>query len=113
MKIIIVDSSNEREVLEINENEKIEKLREMIASKKGINTELKLHFNGELLEDENTISDYDISENDVIFYVGIFEAGLYFQNSFNNNLKYIHKAFETFLLIKLLNLKYTPQELHF
>lgn len=78
MKILIVDTSNGREIFEVNANDKIKKLKEMIANKKGINTNINLHFNGEILEEENLISDYDIEENSNIIYLGNFEAGNYF-----------------------------------
>lgn len=78
MKILIVDTSNGREIFEVNPNDKIKNLKEMIASKKGINSDINLHFNGEILEEESLISDYDIEENSNIIYLGNFEAGIYF-----------------------------------
>lgn len=79
MKILIVDSSNGREILEVNENDNIKKLKEMICNKKGINTDITLHFNGVILEEEDSlIKDYDIEENANIIYVGNFEAGIHF-----------------------------------
>lgn len=78
MKILLVDSSNYREIFEVNANDKIKTLKEMICNKKGINTDITLHFNGDILEEDNLISDYDIEENANIIYVGNFEAGINF-----------------------------------
>jgi len=78
MKILIVDTSNEREIFDVNKNDKVQKLKEMIASRKGINGDITLHYNGDILEEENTIEDYDIIEKDTVIYLGKFEAGIYF-----------------------------------
>ena len=66
MKILIVDTSNKRETFEINEYHRVKVLKEKIHNKKGINEDITLHFNGEIIDEEKTIHDYDIQENDVI-----------------------------------------------
>ena len=76
MKVLIVDTSNDREIFEVNPSDKVKQLKEMIANRKGINNNINLHFNGEILEDENLISDYDVEENSHIIYLGNFEAGI-------------------------------------
>jgi len=76
MKVLIVDTSNDREIFEVNPSDKVKQLKEMIANRKGINNNISLHFNGEILEDENLISDYDVEENSNIIYLGNFEAGI-------------------------------------
>lgn len=76
MKVLIVDTSNDREIFEVNPSDKVKQLKEIIANRKGINNNISLHFNGEILEDENLISDYDVEENSNIIYLGNFEAGI-------------------------------------
>ena len=66
MKILIVDTSNKRETFEINEYHRVKVLKEKIHNKKGINEDITLHFNREIIDEEKTIHDYDIQENDVI-----------------------------------------------
>ena len=69
MKIMIIDSTNKREMIDINENDSISKLKELIKIKKGINTDdIVLHFNGEILEVNQKISDYDIENNSQIYW---------------------------------------------
>ena len=76
MKILIVDTSNQREIFEIDEYDKVKVLKEKIHNKKGINGDITLHFNGDIIDEEETIHDYDIQENDVIIYLGKFRAGI-------------------------------------
>ena len=75
MRIIIVDSKNISETIEINENEYVRDLMEKIKNKKGINGKIILHFNGEILEENETISKYEIEENSNIIYMGEFRGG--------------------------------------
>ena len=44
MKVLIVDTSNDREIFEVNPSDKVKQLKEMIANRKGINNN-KLKFN--------------------------------------------------------------------
>ena len=88
MKVLIVDTSNQREIFEINENDKVQKLKELIANKKGINQDITLHYNGEILSEEETIGSYDLSENDTIIYLGKFEAGYIFDIYYDNSINY-------------------------
>ena len=76
MKILIVDTSNQRETFEINANDKVKALKEKIHNKKGLNDDIILHYNGDIIEEEKTIQEYDIQENDVIIYLGKFRAGI-------------------------------------
>ena len=80
MKIIIVDSKNERQLIEIDPNDNISILKEKIKIKKGINNEIYLHFNGTLLEDNEKVEFYDIEEKSIIMYTGTFRAGKNFKN---------------------------------
>jgi hypothetical protein len=76
MKILIVDTLNQRETFEINANDKVKVLKEKIHNKKGLNDDITLHYNGDIIEEEKTIQEYDIQENDVIIYLGKFRAGI-------------------------------------
>lgn len=75
MKILIIDSTNKREIIEVNENDDVSVLIDTLKKKKGINTDVVLHFDGEILEENNKISDYDIEENSAIIYIGNFRGG--------------------------------------
>ena len=70
MKIIIIDSKNNKEEIEINENEYISDIKNKLKTKKGINSDITLHYNGEILEDNAIVSSYDIENNSQIFYIG-------------------------------------------
>jgi DNA-binding MarR family transcriptional regulator len=55
MKIIIKDTKNKRTVIEINENDKIKDLKNKIKETLRMNnSNFYLHFNGAILEDDNT-----------------------------------------------------------
>ena len=83
MKILISDAKNNIETIEIHENEKISDLKEKIKIKKGINhDDIYLHFGGEILENEKTVGDYEIEENNQIIYAGTFRGGNYKKCSF-------------------------------
>ena len=70
MKIVIIDSKNNKEEIEINENEYIRDIKNKLKTKKGINSDITLHYNGEILEDNEIVSSYDIENNSQIFYIG-------------------------------------------
>lgn len=95
MKVLIVDTSNEREIFEINKTDKVQILKEKIASKKGINGDITLHINGEILEENQTIEDCEIEENDTIIYLGKFSAGIYLVD---NNFNYIYIFFNNYFI---------------
>lgn len=75
MKILIVDSTNKRERIEVNENDYVSDLVETLKAKKGINSDIILHFNGEVLETNQKISECEIEEESVIIYMGKFRGG--------------------------------------
>ena len=75
MKIIISDSKNIQQSIEISQSEKIGDLKEKIKIIKGINSDIILHCNGEILEEDKTVDYYEIEENNVIVYMGTFRAG--------------------------------------
>lgn len=71
-----MDTSGKREFIEINPDEKVKDLKEKLSNKKGINDEIKLHINGDFLEDDKKISECDIEEDDPIIYVHQFRGGI-------------------------------------
>ena len=75
MRILITDSENKRVAIEINENALIRELIEKLKNKKNINIDIILHFNGEILEENETISSYGIVNNSNIIYMGQFKGG--------------------------------------
>lgn len=75
MKVIIVDTRNKRERFEVDQNENVSDFIERLRKLKGINDTFSLHANGQILEEDQKISDYDIEENTVLIYTGIFRGG--------------------------------------
>lgn len=85
MKVFIVDTSNKKEFININKSDYIKDIKEKIKIKKGINTDIYLHVNGIILEDNNQVNDYDIEENNCIIYTGTFRGGKKYNNISNVN----------------------------
>lgn len=82
MKIIIKDTKNKRTVIEINENDKIKDLKNKIKETLRMNnSNFYLHFNGAILEDDNTISECDIENMSTLLCATTFKAGI--NNLFN------------------------------
>lgn len=76
MRVVIVDSQNNKEIIEINQSDSIKDVKEKIKNKKGINSDdLILHINGVILEENDRVDDYDIEENSCIIYMGKFRGG--------------------------------------
>jgi hypothetical protein len=75
MRILIMDTSGKSEYIEVNENETVKDLKDKLANKKGINSEIKLHYGGEILNDNDIISSLDIMENDPVLYLLAFRGG--------------------------------------
>jgi hypothetical protein len=75
MRILIMDTAGKREFIEVNQNDKVKDFKEKLANKKGINTDIKLHFNGDFLEDDKEISEYEIQEDEPVIYVHQFRGG--------------------------------------
>lgn len=75
MKIIISDTKNKIEIIDIELYEKISDLKEKIKIKKGINYDLILHFEGAILEDDQTVEEIGLEENNQVIYMGTFRAG--------------------------------------
>ena len=75
MRILIMDTSGKSEYIEVNENETVKNVKDKLAYKKGINSEIKLHYGGQLLNDNDIISSLDIMENDPVLYLLAFRGG--------------------------------------
>ena len=75
MRILIMDTSGKSEYIEANENETVKNIKDKLANKKGINTEIKLHYGGQILNDNDIISSLDIMENDPVLYLLAFRGG--------------------------------------
>ena len=70
-----MDTSGKSEYIEANENETVKNIKDKLANKKGINTEIKLHYGGQILNDNDIISSLDIMENDPVLYLLAFRGG--------------------------------------
>ena len=75
MKIIIIDSSGNRIFIEVKGNDTIRELHKKYSKKIGNYQEKNYHFNGEILEFDETIDSYDICENSFIYVLGVFKGG--------------------------------------
>ena len=78
MKILIVDSKNRRERIDVNGSGYVKEIFETLRNKMGINIDIVLHFNGEILEENQKISELDLEEESVIVYMGTFRGGKIF-----------------------------------
>lgn len=75
MKILIVDSKNRRERIDVNKNGYVKDIIETLKVKMGINTDIILHYDGEILEANQKIQDLDLQEESVLVYMGKFRGG--------------------------------------
>jgi hypothetical protein len=75
MKIYIVDSKNERKPMIVMESELVSELKKQIQREYNMNDEVELLYNGIILNDNEYLSDLDITEGVTINYLGIFKAG--------------------------------------
>ena len=96
MKVVIVDSRNIKEIIDIFPNETIKAVKEKIKLKKGINTDIILHANGNILEDNDLVDDYDIEENSCIIFMGNFRGGNCKANDFYSDEKRIREQINIF-----------------
>ena len=88
-----MNSINKSEPIEINENDYVRDLIQKIKTKKGINEKITLHCNGEILEEDELISSYDIEENSCITYMGKFPN---IKTLFISDLKGMEKMFKIY-----------------
>lgn len=75
MRVLIMDTSGKSEYIEVNENETVKNVKDKLANKKGINSEIKLHYGGQILNDNDKISSLDIMEDDPVLYLLAFRGG--------------------------------------
>lgn len=77
MKIYVIDTKNRSIAIEnITESTTIKELRERITEQNIITTgEIKLIYNGNILEDDENLYYYDIEDNATIIYTGEFISG--------------------------------------
>ena len=61
MRIILIDVRGTTKTFEVDKNMTIEKAKEMIGQ-----ADKQWRYDGEVLKDDKTFSDYDIEEDDVI-----------------------------------------------
>ncbi len=72
MKLLIVNVHNCRKSININESVTVTQLKEEINKQNNIKDDISLHFNEEILEDTNHLSDYDIENESNVIYLGTF-----------------------------------------
>ena len=77
MRIYVLNSKNEMYPLEINEDDYIKDIKIKITHKIRIFNEFNLVYNGQILEDDEQISSYDITDGNTINYIERFNAGGY------------------------------------
>ena len=74
MRIFVIDLSNNREMFEINENEFVKDITEKLRIRKQIKGRIILHYNGDILEENDKVSSYDIQDNDALVFLGNFKG---------------------------------------
>ena len=72
MKVIIMDSKNNKIKIHMDESETVSHLKEHIKKKLNINGDIELLYNDFLLEDNDILCTYGISEGSIIKYLEIF-----------------------------------------
>lgn len=75
MKVIIVDSKNNKRPINIMESDSVSELKNQIKGKDIIVGDIELLFNGQILQDNDFMIDLGITEGSIINYLGIFKAG--------------------------------------
>lgn len=76
MKLLIIDSKNKCESIYIMESDKVAKLKEEIQSKYNITGDIELVFNGNILMDNEYLSEKGIRDGNTINFLGQFNAGI-------------------------------------
>jgi hypothetical protein len=76
MKIYIQDSKGKREPFDIDENDLVLTLRNKAIDRLRIKNDTQFLFNGNILEDNEALSTYDVEEGAIIIYCGAFIAGI-------------------------------------
>ena len=76
MKILISDSRGQIISVEINENESVKEFKEKLKQKMKITSEIVLHYDGQILEENETMAYYEVEEGCKIIYMGKFKGGI-------------------------------------
>lgn len=76
MKVIIIDSNNNRKTINIDESAPVPTLKDTIKADNKITGEIELVFNGVILEDNDDLFTIGVRDGSTINYVGQFKAGL-------------------------------------
>ena len=74
-RIFIRDAKDERMKIVVEKTFKISKVKEIIKILRPIKEDIDLIYNGIILNDDETIEDYEINPDSTICFVGYFKAG--------------------------------------
>ena len=75
MKLFTVNSKNERGTIYIMESDLVSALKAEIKKKYNINNDVEILHNGQILEENNTLSSIPINDGETIQFNEIFKAG--------------------------------------
>ncbi len=75
MKLIIQDSRDQREFIFAQESWSVELLKNEIKKKYNITGDIELVYNGNILEDTDSLLAKDIKDGKTINFLGRFDAG--------------------------------------
>ena len=75
MKLIIQDSKDQREFIFAQESWSVELLKNEIKKKYNITGDIELVYNGNILEDTDSLQAKDIKDGKTINFLGRFDAG--------------------------------------
>jgi hypothetical protein len=75
MKLYIRDSKNETKSIYIMESDSVATLKNEIKKKFGITTNIELIFNGNILQENNSLADINIQDEETVEFQGQFTAG--------------------------------------
>lgn len=75
MKLFTVNSKNERGTIYIMESDLVSALKAEIKKKYNINNDVEIFHNGQILEENNTLSSIPINDGETIQFNEIFKAG--------------------------------------
>ena len=85
-RIFVADTKNNRSILAVEKTYEISKIKEIIKITQSIQGDIQIIFNGMILEDSNTLEDYDIRPDDILcFYSEFLAGGKTITNISNNN----------------------------
>jgi hypothetical protein len=76
MKLFIIDSQNVSKTINIMESETVATLKEEIKKKNNIIGDIELVFDGDILNDKDSLCKLEIKDGMSINYLGVYNAGL-------------------------------------